>query len=538
VTIDHHDVEIDREIADSLRRANVRLHDLHAARLSAGIEAALDEVAAQSSRKRHARRTAGMAVLVLGVGAMTAAAVLSARHVVRPASPVTPAVAVVQEPRLLVPYLYSGTGAEEQTLGATRRLVVSMGARVRATIGTRVRLTLVGPGELAIEQNAESHTIGLVLDRGQLLVDYDGRGRGSLHVRSPGAVTTVVGTLFSVEALNKATRVAVARGRVLTEAAGAVHTIVAGAAWSAGEGTVAPMSRDVAVALAEHDESPPPPIGEYGIVRVDSAQPSAPSRASALALDGRLLGELPVIARVPAGGHLLGVGARQTRIDVSGGNTIHVDRQKMATPAEPPAVASHVQPGVARKVALDSPSSHEVVAAGAPPLSDAESIEAAYLAAEAAMRSGRSQDAQRALEDVMARDPGGARSQAALLDLARLSLEAGEVAKARRYLGQLPDPGRDSGLAGAAHHLRCRLAVRQGDDAETEACLLAFRSRYPRSPHDAESLAVLASVARTCATMQPRLEEYLRLYPRGAFARDAKARLDACASSPLSTGAK
>jgi thioredoxin-like negative regulator of GroEL len=125
-----------------------------------------------------------------------------------------------------------------------------------------------------------------------------------------------------------------------------------------------------------------------------------------------------------------------------------------------------------------------------------EGVEAAYLAAEAAMRGGGRDHARRALDAVVARDPDGARGEAALLDLARLELAAGDAAAARRHLARLPDPARDPGLAEGAHHLRCRVAVKLGGGAEATTCLLAFRRRYPRSPHDAESLAWLAGVTR------------------------------------------
>jgi thioredoxin-like negative regulator of GroEL len=145
------------------------------------------------------------------------------------------------------------------------------------------------------------------------------------------------------------------------------------------------------------------------------------------------------------------------------------------------------------------------------------------------MRGGGRDDARRALEAVVARDPDGARGEAALLDLARLELAAGDAAAAYRHLARLPDPARDPGLAEGAHHLRCRVAVKLGDDAEATTCLQAFRRSYPRSPHDAESLALLAGITRTCAAARPLLEEYQRAYPRGPFADDARARLNACA---------
>jgi ferric-dicitrate binding protein FerR (iron transport regulator) len=503
--------DIDREIAEPLRRARVTIDDIHVSRIGAGIEEALDRVGVEAAapsdaRPRRALRFTGFTA---GIAAAAAAFVVG-RHEWRPvvATPPPPAPLVAREPRLLAPYLYSGAGADEQTLDAASRLVVRAGARVRATIGTRVRLTLVGPGSVAVAPGADDGGIDLALQEGRLFVDYDGHGGGALRVRSPGALTTVVGTLFAVEAVADTTRVSVARGRVRTEAAGVDHTIVAGAAWSATDGAVDRMPADVAQALADHDASPPPPVGEYGLVRVDADSPGAAGRAPVPTLDGLALAAAPAVARVPAGQHVLGAAGGQLRLDVAGGSTVRVDRD-------------------AQLWKRRAPAAHRRVAAAEPAT---DGVEAAYLAAEAAMRGGGRDDARRALEAVVARDPGGARGEAALLDLARLDIAAGDAPAARRDLARLPDPARDSGLAEAAHHLRCRVAVKLGDDAEATACLRAFRRSYPRSPHDAESLALLASVTRACAAARPLLEEYRRVYPHGPFASDAGARLEACAA--------
>jgi hypothetical protein len=511
---DERGVEIDREIAAPLRRARVTMDDIHAARLAAGIEAALDRAGADEGGRSDARRPLPRgAARVTGFAAAIAAAAAAfvlGRHEWRPAVVATPAPrpapVVAREPRLLAPYLYSGAGADEQTLDATSHLVVRAGARVRAAIGTRVRLTLVGPGSIAVGPAAADGGIDLLLHEGRLFVDYDGSGGGTLRVRSPGAVTTVVGTLFAVEAVADMTRVSVARGRVRTDAAGTPHTIVAGAAWSATDGALDHMPADVAQALADHDASPPPPVGEYGLVRVDADSTGAAVGTPVPTLDGLALAATPTVARVPAGQHVLDAAGRQVRFDVAGGSTVRVDRDaplwRKRAPAAPRRVAAAERGG--------------------------DAVEAAYLAAEAAMRSGGRDDARRALETVVARDPGGARGEAALLDLARLELAAGDAPAARRDLARLPDPARDPGLAEAAHHLRCRVAVKLGDDAAATACLLAFRRSYPRSAHDAESLALLASVTRTCAAARPLLEEYRRLHPHGPFAVDAGARLEAC----------
>jgi cytochrome c-type biogenesis protein CcmH/NrfG len=540
--------DVERRIAEPLRRADATLDELHAARLVAAIEAALDRdpdrdqardrSSGGAGRSGPTPRRARQAALVVGLVAAAAAIFVAARSAPRPqlvATPSFPRAPVgTRDAALLAPYIYSGPGAEAQSLEATGRLVARAGAEVRAAIGTRIRLTLVGPGAVSVAPAVEDGALDLVLERGRLLVDYDGHGGGTLRVHSPGAVTTVVGTLFAVEALDDTTRVAVARGRVRTDASGVTHAIVAGAAWSAVDGPLEHMPADVAEALAYHDASPPPPVGEYGVVRV-AGVPSEPGPAATVALDGQRLAVGPVVARVAAGSHGLEIAGGRLRVEVSGGSAVAVARGSAgwaarsltALGADPaPFEGESAAPAGSAEAAARRAGAGRTAVPAAAPSADAEAL---YLAAEAAMRKGSPEDARRALEAVVARDRGGARGQSALLDLARLAFEAGDVSKARRALERLPDTGIDPRLDEAAHHLRCRLELSRGDDAEAGVCLAAFRRRFPRSPHDAESLAVLASITRPCAAAEPLLAEYLRLYPRGRFASGAQLRLDACA---------
>ena len=61
-------------------------------------------------------------------------------------------------------------------------------------------------------------------------------GGGTLRVRSPGALTTVVGTLFAVEAMGLGSRVAVAHGRVRTEdLSGGSAQVSAGSGWTSAD---------------------------------------------------------------------------------------------------------------------------------------------------------------------------------------------------------------------------------------------------------------------------------------------------------------
>jgi hypothetical protein len=141
-------------------------------------------------------------------------------------------------------------------------------------------LTLVGPGRVSVLSAAQDGDILLALDSGRLLVDYDGHGGGTLRVRSPGALTTVVGTLFAVEVTGAGSRVAVARGRVRTEAAsGARAEVPAGGSWTSDDGRPAPIPDELAAALAEHATAwTTPPVEPE---RMPAAEHVAPARRPA-----------------------------------------------------------------------------------------------------------------------------------------------------------------------------------------------------------------------------------------------------------------
>src|SRR5262249_3352745 len=138
-----------------------------------------------------------------------------------------------------------------------------------------------------------------------------------------------------------------------------------------------------------------------------------------------------------------------------------------------------------------------------------------YAEAEAAMRRGDDARA-RVLLDLVARqfaaDP---LVDSALYDLARLAVRAREPARARAPVEERIARARDPALRGPPHYLQCRLAFDERRERVAAACLAAFRRDFPSSPHDAEALALLASLTQAagdCARARPLLDEYLRRY--------------------------
>jgi hypothetical protein len=248
------DARVETEIAAPLRQVRPALDELHRARLTSAIEGALDRedeaiAARRAPGTRHRRASTAAAGIVV-------AAALGALIFWRGPRPQVE-VPVAHLPARDAPaFLLRDRGTEEGGPSArtpSTSLLALAGERARATIGTRVRVTLVGPGRVSTLP-AGPGDVQLALDSGRLLVDYDGHAGGILRVRSPGAVTTVVGTLFAVEAGASGSRVAVARGRVRTEdGAGHLWQVAAGDSWTSAEGRLSPISDELAAALVRHE---------------------------------------------------------------------------------------------------------------------------------------------------------------------------------------------------------------------------------------------------------------------------------------------
>ena len=373
---------VEARVIAPLRKARLEPDDLQLARLSAALDVALHYAAVPAARapgpaRRRAWVAGGVALVAAAIAALVAVPSL------RRAAP-TDTAARGRKP---LPIALEAAGA----FAGPRPLVVPAGRRERGRIGERVRFTLVGPGEIsafAVEGGAE-----LDLASGRVLIDYDGRGGETLRVRSPGAVTTVVGTLFAVEARGAASRVAVARGSVAVEGAGTrVVRIPAGRSWLTETPETEPIPSDLAADLAGQD--------------------------------------VPAAANTDHGEHAGDAG----------------ESPSTTRTASVPASAGRDRPRVAGT---------EVRARRRPePPGDAESQ---YAAAEELMRAGSTPAARKALLDVVAAHPGDPRAELALLDLARLALAAGRPMEARRHVERLLASTKDDALIDLAHQVQRRI---------------------------------------------------------------------------------
>ena len=142
------------------------------------------------------------------------------------------------------------------------------------------------------------------------------------------------------------------------------------------------------------------------------------------------------------------------------------------------------------------------------------SIAARYAAAEQLLR--RDPPLARAmLKSLIADAPQSPEAAQALLDLANLAVQSGDIATARTALDRIAVHPAGAVVAMPAAYLRC---ATEKDAALSRACFTQFRARFPGSPYGADALARIAfSLVRAgdCAAARPLIEEYQRSYPRG-----------------------
>ena len=183
------------------------------------------------------------------------------------------------------------------------------------------------------------------------------------------------------------------------------------------------------------------------------------------------------------------------------------------------------------EVPLQEPPPINVPEQAAPPPENPEGTAAvAYQRAEVAMRRGDSALATRILRALVAHFPDGEFASTAHYEIARMAFAAGDWQGAQRELHELQEVRLEPALAEPVHYLRCRVEMARGDRSRASVCLANFRESFPGSPHDAEVLSLLASFRfeQTCTSALPLLDEYLRRYPQGAFAKDAEKRRQHC----------
>jgi TolA-binding protein len=376
---------------------------------------------------------------------------------------------------------------------------------VPLTLARHAQLALRGPALLEVVAVGE-RTIDLRLVRGALVVDYDRRRGGRLKIHSPGAITEVVGTLFSVEVAGEQTRVAVARGRVSVEAASGSRVLEPGQALLSDGSVPRPVPAPTRALLRS--------FKRQAALFVASANAPAPPDAATPA-------DQPVASDQPAPG-IPGVAPGAPVAPAA----------PVATPPAPaappiPAAPLPAPPGPA----LAPPP----VAPLAPP-----GPAARYRLAESAMQRGAQDEARAQLEALVVESGGDRMAAVARYELAQMALRSGDRDRARRWLDELSVAGAPAALAEASHFLRCEvhLAAQDAQQAQpaqdttsARRCLQAFRTSFPQSVNEPLALGLLLRLtpaAELCGPAAGQLDDFLRRFPTHRFARELEGRKAAC----------
>ena len=148
-----------------------------------------------------------------------------------------------------------------------------------------------------------------------------------------------------------------------------------------------------------------------------------------------------------------------------------------------------------------------------------------YRTAEAALAKHDFISADRALAKIVDDLPSSSLVDQALYERARIAYAHHAYADAHHHLARLAAIA-TSPLLEPGAYLDCRVAI-ASNATTADACLTAYRSTYPHSPHDLDVLGLLvdrAFRAGGCTRAAPLVDELTRLYQATTLARGWRTR--------------
>ena len=490
----------DEEIMEGMRRtvlaANDSLDDLTRVRVQARLAEAMEQAASGAAEsvplwQRRGARIAALAAVVLAVVTASVIWWTDPRPAGVPGEGKAPAASVavnrVLQPRSIVEGSSTWPNSGLHLGRKVARLRVPAGVALRAGLAQQAELTLYGPLELMVEK-VTGDRIELRLPKGILIGDYDhSRGR-ALRIRSPRAVTEVVGTLFSIEAHDGQSRISVSRGRVKVHGAGKTAVVGAHKTWSTRTSRVGETPPAVTALFARYDPQPTT-AGEV-----------------ATASTGEQRGVVPAVEP----------GA--TPVTVHRSRAVHPRAMPQTSPVTGvPAASPKATPAPAAPVASQKVASNQRPSLTPPTAS------VLYRSAEQALKRRDLSLARQKLHAILKTYPKDPLVDAARYELALLLLKSGKRSAADAMLSRVGQV-RSSRLGGPAHYLRCRIKQESRDAQGAMACYRAFKDAFPASPHHQqalEELIRLSAVHKECSKAPGLIADYLAQYPDGPFAREA-----------------
>jgi len=534
--------EVGAEANEELERLCDRLAD---------VETPFDEIGRSRAEARFgaalAREPAPRRRLAPGwtIAAFLAGAAAAAVVAFVVASPARPRVAgraqslLRFEPYVVAPLAAgSASAVPEALVRSSSHLEVPAGWLVRASLGDAIAVTLTGPARAWAERAASDGRVVVHLEDGRLLASLDGRNGRRLAIVSPGAVTEVVGTLFAVEVVGDASRVAVAHGRVTVSAAPPAdqaqgrappREIAGGQSWLTAQPEKAGgLEPALAEALADHERTPPPREDAVAL-SVTEAPPGA-----GVWVGKQRIATAPAWVRVEARAavRLSAPPSASSGATSAPGLAPLPPESPPAPKLEPAESAPRASAPVKRHASLMPPVPEPPVPAPPPELTPPPLVPAEVTAktlfreADRARAAGNGALALRTLRALVTRFPRDRSAAAARYELAYMEHAAGDADAALADLAAVDDPALDE----PARYLRCRVLSRRAP-ADADRCFADFRRQFPASPHDADALAAQAATALAragCPAARARLAELARRYP----AHESLARLRASCREP------
>jgi TolA-binding protein len=399
-------------------------------------------------------------------------------------------------------------------------------------LGDHTRAALVGPGRLEPLEISPTTTV-VRLRSGTLLAEFEGGQGRTLRIVAPGATIEIVGTLFAVDARASTTCVSVAHGTVRLISATRELAITGGQRACSDVLELHAIDPATSDALAHHAATFTANAQTTSPVIATIPTPPSPPVITAIATP-------PVVAAAPPppSPHVVAVPHdAPARIAVP-----HDAPARIAVPHDAPArivAAPHDAP--ARIVAATEPTPAPPPAPEPPPTTTTPAVTtpppaptpapvvvvpppaddaALYQHAEAALAKRDPAAADRALARLVAEFPHSDLLDEALYERARIAFDRRAWGDAQRHLDQLAARAQ-SPLAEPGAYLACRIAIEARDGA-AEQCLVDYRAKYPRSPHDLHALGDLVELAfhaGGCARAKSALDELSRSYPRTPLAQ-------------------
>ena len=414
---------------------------------------------------------------------------------------------------------FSRIGSERQLEHprAVATIEAAVGERVRATLANRGHVELSGPGKVVVTSASDSELV-LSMTEGALSLAINKQTNQRIHIDTSDMRVTVTGTVFSVQAGSVPTQVSVAEGsvRVKRRAQRTSQAVTTGQTMT-GDNEPDTLGREQMEALLRHKAAEPPALRDYGTIVVKDT-------GGEVWVDERYAGSAPLSSHVEPGTHRIvtkqvGQEPMVSVVHVTSGSAT-VIRPRPEKAVETPVAVT--KPRESRKPAVANVGVRSESRKRAPvrrrPKPKRDGPAALYRSAERAMAEGDRGRARELLASLSRQFPTTTLATTALYELARMAFRAGDFAQARAYATEVKSR-KGSGFSEAASYLVCRSLVATQSSRKAYDCLRAFRSRFPRSHHASEALALAAAMAahaRQCVVAEKLAEEYVKTYPRGA----------------------